>query len=317
MAKTGYNESLISFGEAAAGSMEAYNFSAGASITTVHAEREREGTSVASAKTIAKSVFSIATNITLGSEEDVEEQEGETTSMTGVEIDGMDMMDTEAQSLTDNMNRATADLKLGSSESGQGEDDQDEDSDGRDDSSYSTEEDSYDTPNEHDIDPDDYNKALEVSSGELDAVHANKFQHPVNFKQQLWNDAGPTVDSMVIQLTLIMDNLMGDQAGLQIEWMGVSKELRTFLEEEAGQEPSKQRTYVNDMIAEMYQLNPSEVRIFDPLVPEQGEPPNASKTQGIPPGTQEARPAEEAATPVEITGRDKEGVRSLGMAPGG
>ncbi len=50
---------------------------------------------------------------------------------------------------------------------------------------------------------------------------------------------------------------------------------------------------------------------------EQGEPPNASKTQGTPPGAQEARPTEEAATPVEITGRDKEGVRSLGMAPGG
>ncbi len=76
-------------------------------------------------------------------------------------------------------------------------------------------------------------------------------------------------------------------------------------------------TYVNDMIAEMYQLNPSEVRIFDPLVQKQGEPPNASKTQGTPPGAQEARPAEKAATPVEITGRDKEGVRSLGMAPGG
>ena len=85
----------------------------------------------------------------------------------------------------------------------------------------------------------EYDKALEVSSGELDAVHANKFQHPVNFKQQLWNDAGPTVDSMVIQLTLIMDNLVDDEAGLQIEWMGVSKELRTFLEEEAGQEPSE------------------------------------------------------------------------------
>ncbi len=49
--------------------MEAYNFSAGASITTVHAEKEGTGTSVASAKTMAKSVFSIATNITSGSEE--------------------------------------------------------------------------------------------------------------------------------------------------------------------------------------------------------------------------------------------------------
>ncbi len=35
MANSGYNESAISFEEAKVGSMEAYNFSAGASITTV------------------------------------------------------------------------------------------------------------------------------------------------------------------------------------------------------------------------------------------------------------------------------------------
>jgi hypothetical protein len=45
--------------------MEAYNFFAGASITTVHAEKEREGTLVKSAKTIAKSVLSIATKLRL------------------------------------------------------------------------------------------------------------------------------------------------------------------------------------------------------------------------------------------------------------
>ena len=40
MTKTRYNESAITFGDAKVGSMEAYNFSAGASITMVHAERE-------------------------------------------------------------------------------------------------------------------------------------------------------------------------------------------------------------------------------------------------------------------------------------
>jgi hypothetical protein len=70
MAKTGHTDLAITFGDAKAGSMEAYNFSAGASITTVHAEREGEVTSVASAKTMAKSVFSIATNVTSGSEEE-------------------------------------------------------------------------------------------------------------------------------------------------------------------------------------------------------------------------------------------------------
>jgi hypothetical protein len=57
MARTGHNESAISYGEAVSGAMEAYNFSAGASITTVHAERERDGTSVATAKTIARSAL--------------------------------------------------------------------------------------------------------------------------------------------------------------------------------------------------------------------------------------------------------------------
>jgi len=109
MARSGYNESAISFGEAKVGSMETYNFSAGASITTVHAEKEGKGTSVASAKTMVKSVFSIATNITSGSEEGGSDSDEEMDGTSGVEIAG--------QSLTENMNRATADLQLGSSES--------------------------------------------------------------------------------------------------------------------------------------------------------------------------------------------------------
>jgi hypothetical protein len=40
MSKTNYNESAMSFGEAKAGSIEAYNFSSEASITTLHAEKE-------------------------------------------------------------------------------------------------------------------------------------------------------------------------------------------------------------------------------------------------------------------------------------
>ena len=69
MAKTGHMDSAITFGDAKIGLAEAYNFSAGASITTVHTEREGEVTSVASAKTMAKSVFSIATNVMSGSED--------------------------------------------------------------------------------------------------------------------------------------------------------------------------------------------------------------------------------------------------------
>jgi hypothetical protein len=296
--------------------MEAYNFSAGASITTVHAEKEGKGTSVASAKTMAKSVFSIATNITSESEDGGSDSDEETDGNTGVEIAGLEMFEEEGQSLTENMNRATADLQLGSSESAPEEGSQGEDTDDSEDPSYCTEDDPYDTATEHDINPEDYDEALEVSSGEFDVAHANKYQTPHNFKQQLWNDAGPTVDSMLIQLTMIKENLEDDEAGMPFEWMGVSKELRTFLEEEVGSGISDKIIYINDMIVEMYQMNPTGVRTFDPLNEEEDEELNASKTQGTPPGAQKARPEDEAATPDNEAGRDKEGVLSLGMAVG-
>ena len=317
MAKSGYNELAISFGEAKVGSMEAYNFSARASITTVHAEKEGKGTSVASAKTMAKSVFSIATNITSGSEDGGSDSDEEMDGKTGVEIAGMEMFEEEGQSLTENMNRATADLHLGSSESAPEEGSQGEDTDDSDDPTYYTEGDSNDTATEeHDINLEDYDEALEVSSGEFDAVHANKFQTPDNFKQQLWNDAGPTVDSMLIQLTMLKENLEDEEAGMPFEGMGVSKELRAFLDEEVGSGISNQIIYINEMMVEMYPFNPTGVRTFDPLNMEEDEELNASKTQGTPPGAHEARPEDEATTPDNGAGRDKEGVLSLGMALG-
>jgi hypothetical protein len=38
---------------------------------------------------------------------------------------------------------------------------------------------------------------------------------------------------MMVQLTLIIDNLEDDEAGLPFEWLGASKELRLFLDKEA------------------------------------------------------------------------------------
>ncbi len=152
-----------------------------------------------------------------------------------------------------------------------------------------------------------------MSSGKLDAVHANKFQTLDNFKQQLWNNVGPTVDSMLIQLTMIEEDLEDDKAGMPFEWMGVSKELRTFLDKKVGSGISDQIININEMIVEMYHMNPTGVRTFDPLNVEDEEL-NASKTQGTPPGAQEARPKDEAAKSDNGAGRDKEGVLSPGMA---
>ncbi len=104
IAKTSYNDLAITFGDAKAGSMEAYNFSSGASITTLNKEREGEGISIASAKTIAKSVFSIAMDDTLEEDNEADSNEGEEDASSTIEINGMEMVESETQSLTKNMN---------------------------------------------------------------------------------------------------------------------------------------------------------------------------------------------------------------------
>jgi hypothetical protein len=93
MSKTNYNESAITFGEAKTGSMEAYNFSSDASITTLHAEKEGGGAYVASAKKMAKSVFSIATNITSDEEDKGATDDKEMDDRSVIEIDGIEMVE--------------------------------------------------------------------------------------------------------------------------------------------------------------------------------------------------------------------------------
>ncbi len=150
VAKCGYKKSAISFGDAKVGLMEAYNISSGASITTVHAEKERKCTLVKSAKRITKSVLSIATHITSGLEEEGDNDE-QVDEASAIEIDSMDMIDPsrnmlqdkddeegaidrmdnnledefdqnlgrakeQAQILNNNMNHATANLQLNSSD---------------------------------------------------------------------------------------------------------------------------------------------------------------------------------------------------------
>jgi hypothetical protein len=95
---------------------------------------------------------------------------------------------------------------------------------------------------------------------------------------------------MMIQLTLIKENLEHDKAGMPFEWMGVSKELRLFLDKEAGRGISDQITYIDDMLAKMYQMNPAGVRNFDPLNVESDKEQNTSKTQGTPLGPRRQGP---------------------------
>jgi len=61
----------------------------------------------------------------------------------------------------------------------------------------------------------------------------------------------------LIQLTMIKEKLEDEEAGMPVGGMGVSKELRAFLEEEVGSGISNQIIYINEMIVEMYQMNRS------------------------------------------------------------
>ncbi len=152
-----------------------------------------------------------------------------------IKFDGMEMVESEVQSLTDNINRATENIQLSSQGSSPAEDSQMEDSKDEEDDTYMTDDDSEEESTAHKIKSKDYEDAIEVSLGKFDVVHANKFQMPKKIKQQLWNKAGPTVDSMMIQLNLIEENLEDHKAGMPFKWAGVSKELRLFLDKEAGE----------------------------------------------------------------------------------
>jgi hypothetical protein len=56
--------------------------------------------------------------------------------------------------------------------------------------------------------------ALEVSSGEFEAAHGQKYEEPANFLQALWNEAGLTVGSMKIMLKMLRTKFEGELAGL-------------------------------------------------------------------------------------------------------
>jgi len=148
IAGKGYDASEIVFGEAKEGAVEAHNFSSSMSITTIHLKNVNDSKSVASQKTLAKSVFSEGTSkITSDGSDEVEtdedegsDYEGSATKTPAVEIEGMQMqtreqsknksrvsgleeksgenqqvlaLEDEAQ-LSKNMNNATAKLNLSS-----------------------------------------------------------------------------------------------------------------------------------------------------------------------------------------------------------
>ncbi len=76
-----HEASAITYGEAKEGAIEAHNFSSNASLTTIHSSNKRksDAKSVASSKTLAKSVYSIDTSKVSedGTEDEKEDKEEE------------------------------------------------------------------------------------------------------------------------------------------------------------------------------------------------------------------------------------------------
>jgi hypothetical protein len=95
----GYNASAIMFGEAKEGAVKAYNFSSSASITALHSKNVSDSRSVTTEKTLAKSVFSIATSkVKSDALEEEREEENDSdydagpATKPGVAIEGMQML---------------------------------------------------------------------------------------------------------------------------------------------------------------------------------------------------------------------------------
>ncbi len=151
---------------------------------------------------------------------------------------------------------------------------------------------------------DEFDTASEVSSGFFDATHSNKFKEPDNFKQLLWNIAGPFPGSMIIFLDLLEDDLESDQAGLPADFDKIPLKLIEFMVLDAGEDRKGQIKFIKQITEELEQIGQTDSHNKESSL-EGGtdQPSEASKTQGMLPGAHKAR--------------DIEGAQSLSVAPPG
>jgi hypothetical protein len=126
---------------------------------------------------------------------------------------------------------------------------------------------------------DKYDTASEVSSGVFDTTHSNKFEEPENFKQVLWNVAGPSTGSMIIMLDLLMDNQEADQAGLPADFNQIPLKLLEFMILDTGEAREEQIKFTNEIMADLKQLGQTDyLDEAYSLEKGEGQPQEASKT---------------------------------------
>jgi hypothetical protein len=95
--------------------------------------------------------------------------------------------------------------------------------------------------------------AVEVDSGEFKAAHAQNYTAPDNFRQALWNEAGPSVGSMKILLDMTRTEFEGELAGVQADLTTYSQVLIDFLIEEAGEDPRDAIMFLEMTLAQISQ----------------------------------------------------------------
>jgi hypothetical protein len=171
----------------------------------------------------------------------------------------------------------------------------------------------------------DYNSdVLEVSLGEFETAHSQKYQHPEYFQQALWNKAGPAVRSMKIMLELMKTEFEGEVAGLTADSSNVPQTLKDFLIKEAGEDPHDAIAFLNQAANQLsqfdkeYNAGDNEDGDTNAHPPDPGdEHSKASMTQGTLPRAPQANPARGvAATTATRMEGDEKGVQSLSMATG-
>jgi hypothetical protein len=156
-----------------------------------------------------------------------------------------------------------------------------------------------------------------TSSGVFDATHSNQFEEPDNFKELLWNLAGPSLGSIIILLDLLKDDLEADKAGLPANFNRIPAKLLDLMVQEAGKERGEQIKFIAEILEKLKKINQTNFH-NEAYSSDEGIRQEASKTQGMLPRAHKTSPTEEAAVEPAITaGQDKEGAQSPSMATTG
>ena len=186
-----------------------------------------------------------------------------------------------------------------------------------------------------DLDMSDYDsEALEVSSGEFDALYTRKYATPMTFLHTLWNVAGPSAGAMGICLEIIINELSGQVAGVPADFKDLPEELIQYMYKEAGEDPAEVIKFISQIHQEIGNFEEKEDKESDRSIttsqddeqdrnvnaPEltDGGTQEASKPYGTLLGSQQTSPAEGIVIePATEAGGNKEGMPSMSMADNG